>query len=54
MRIWEQQFGSLPHDTQMWMLLGTRRYMAWVAQDRPAYPQFLEPQKVPMRTWSLV
>ena len=43
---WEQRFGRLPHETQMWTLLGTRRYIAWVGQNRPAYPQFLEPQKV--------
>lgn len=40
---WQQEFGSYPHDTQMWVILGTRRYIAWVDQDRPSYPQFKEP-----------
>jgi hypothetical protein len=48
---WEQQFGSLPHDTQMWTLLGTRRYEAWVKQGRPAYSQFVEPLKALDRVW---
>lgn len=42
-------WGQLSDDTVMWMLLGTRRYMAWVMQDRPAYPQFVEPAKVKVK-----
>jgi len=33
---WEAYFSALPLDTQMWMILGTKRYMKWVALDRPS------------------
>jgi hypothetical protein len=36
---WEQHFSSLPLDTRMWMMLGTKRYMQWVSLDRPSYPE---------------
>ena len=44
---------SLDNDTIMWHMLGTRRFMAWIEQDRPAYPQFKDPVKAPMREWDL-
>jgi hypothetical protein len=33
---WESWFSSLPLDTRMWMILGTKRYMKWVVLDRPS------------------
>ena len=42
---WETYFSSLGNDTQHWLILGTRRYMLWVAMGRPSLAEFYSREK---------